>query len=89
MGVSPNPARGPARLRFALDQGVVELRVQIFDLAGRLVGDLEPVQVGAGTHEVEWNGRDRFGRLVENGMYFIRAAGSGIPQQTTKLLVVR
>jgi hypothetical protein len=61
---SPNPARGPCRLRV---EGVREtsLPVRIVDATGRLVRRLETDANG----ELAWNGRDAAGRVTPPGIY--------------------
>ena len=89
LGVRPNPARSGANLQFALGSGVADIQVEVFDLAGRLVRRLDPINAGIGNHELFWNGRDERGQPVQSGVYFFRATGHGITQQSVKLLVVR
>jgi hypothetical protein len=50
------------------------LQASVFDLAGRRVTALYDGRLPAGPHQLHWNGRDRHGLLVANGMYFIRIA---------------
>ena len=89
LGVRPNPARSGASLEFALESGITNIRVDVFDLAGRLVRRLDPINAGIGGQELYWDGRDERGALVQTGVYFFRASGHGIPEQSVKLLVVR
>ena len=63
--------------------------VNVFDLAGNLVQVLlrNPSQ-GAGDYLVTWDGRNKGGRAVARGIYFIRLVAPGI-DETRKVLVVR
>ena len=50
-----------------------------FDLSGRLIDTLADGPMGAGSHLVEWDGRDSAGMLLPCGVYLYRlAAGSEI-----------
>jgi len=89
LGVRPNPAKSGANLQFALQGGRTDIQVEVFDLAGRLVRRLDPMNAGIGRHELFWDGRDERGSPVQTGVYFFRATGNGISQQSVKLLVVR
>jgi len=89
LGVRPNPAKSGANLQFALQGGRTDIQVEVFDLAGRLVRRLDPMNAGIGNHELFWDGRDERGTPVQTGVYFFRATGKGISQQSVKLLVVR
>jgi hypothetical protein len=68
----PNPFNPSATIPFSLPNSrMVSLR--IFDISGRLVKTLiRGEMVGAGLHEVVWQGRDDSGRLVATGVYFYR-----------------
>ncbi len=69
--ISPNPAGGPAVVRYALDRsGPVQL--VLFDVQGRLVRTLVDARGAAGDNAVAWDGRDAGGRLVGAGVYVVR-----------------
>lgn len=85
---SPNPASASSRIRFALAGGQAAVSVQIYDLAGRLVRELDAGILGTGTHEVPWNVRNDSGGLVPNGIYFIRIVANGHLSDTAKMLVL-
>ena len=56
-------------------EGSVSLRV--FDVAGKEVKNLVGTTLGAGTHEIEWDGRDDNGNRVAAGIYFYRLETAG------------
>jgi hypothetical protein len=71
--VSPNPASGPASLRFTLTEaGPVTL--EVFDVAGRRVRLLARGSLHAGAHHVSWDLRDDAGRRIRPGLYLVRLA---------------
>jgi hypothetical protein len=61
---------GHATLRFALHRSE-EVRLEVFDVAGRRLTTLVSGVRGAGEHEVAWGGETRSG-LARNGVYFAR-----------------
>ncbi len=72
----PNPSRGAAILRYqAAREEVGELGV--YTAEGRRVRTLVNGPIGAGRHEVAWDGRDEAGVPVPSGIYFylLRAGG--------------
>src|SRR5262249_36760886 len=71
----PNPAPAGGRVTFALPAGTAR-EVQIYDLAGRRVGAAAVRSSGqSGTAVALWTARDRAGRIVAPGIYFVRAGG--------------
>lgn len=71
MMVSPNPALGPARIRYSLASRE-ELDVAVYDPAGRRIRGLFTGAAEAGEHELAWDGADGNGRAVPAGLYLIR-----------------
>jgi hypothetical protein len=68
---TPNPFHGPNSLAFSLPASA-RVRLDVFDIAGRLVRTLLDGPIGSGEHIVAWDGQDRAGRLVESGVYLYR-----------------
>jgi hypothetical protein len=68
----PNPA--PALASFDLSlPAATRARVEVLDLAGRLLAVLHEGDLAAGTHVLQWDGRDRDRRAVPPGVYLVRA----------------
>ena len=74
--VAPNPFRSATTLRFDLPERA-HVKVDIVDVAGRLVARLLDGPRGAGSQTVAWRGTDATGRRVGPGVYFVRAASDG------------
>lgn len=83
-----NPVRGEtAKLHYVLDQtGYVTINV--FDLKGDIVDVLVRGQQAKGEYSTSWNGRNRGGRIVARGIYFIRLVGPGFDEMR-KVMVVK
>jgi subtilisin family serine protease len=73
LSIAPNPAVAAARITSAPGA-----RVEILDLAGRLVREaaLDPV-----TGVWDWDGLDASGRRVRAGVYVVRSIAGGVPHQ--------
>jgi hypothetical protein len=86
--VRPNPCFGRAHIPFRLAESA-DVGIEIHDVTGRVVRRYERPQLAAGTHDVEWDGRDDEGRLLPAGTYFVglRVAGRVIPPASRTVLV--
>ena len=71
LGNRPNPFNPSTEIRFALDTDA-EVRVDIYDVQGRLVRTLASAALTAGDHAVRWDGRDQTARNVSSGVYLYR-----------------
>jgi flagellar hook assembly protein FlgD len=65
-----------------------QVTVTVFDLSGSIVNVLARANLAAGEYSVTWDGKNRGGRAVARGIYFVRVVGPGI-DETRKVLVVR
>jgi hypothetical protein len=84
---APNPFNPRTIVAYTLESpGPV--RLQVFDLQGRLVRVLDHGHRVAGRHEAVWNGNDGRGRPVPTGTYFCKLESGGIAR-TVKLTLLR
>jgi hypothetical protein len=67
----PNPARGPVTLPFTLARAQ-RVRLEVHDIAGRLVWRLADGAWPAGRHRVRWDGYDAEGHPSPSGLYVVR-----------------
>jgi hypothetical protein len=72
----PNPFNPNTSIRFDLHQHG-RVRLDVYDLAGRLVKHLADGPMTAGTQAVRWDGTDSAGRKVATGVYVARLAAGG------------
>jgi hypothetical protein len=68
----PNPARGNTRFSFSLPEAG-DVRVEAYDIAGRLVKTLMNSRQRAGHTDLNWNLTDNSGGSLGAGIYFVRA----------------
>ena len=83
----PNPTRGSTTIGFALPREA-NVRLRVYDVAGRLVRTLVNGQVGAGEGVKIWDGRHDSGAQAAGGVYFYRLE-TGNQTLTRKMILVR
>ncbi|MBE0566974.1 MAG: T9SS type A sorting domain-containing protein, partial [Krumholzibacteria bacterium] len=72
----PNPLNPATVIAFSVPrEGAV--RLQVFDLQGRVVRTLVDGVRSAGRHEVSWDGRDERGGQAASGTYLYRLVAAG------------
>ncbi len=82
----PNPFNPTTTIAFNLPTAG-RVKLQVFDVRGRLVRTLLDEQRDAGNHSVMWNGRDDRGAAAASGMYLYRLQAGGQTQQRPMMLV--
>ncbi len=83
---SPNPFNPSTTIRFELKEpGKVKL--DIYNIKGQLVKNLQNEVKGRGLHSVVWNGKDSKGRNVSSGLYFYRIQAKGFSKINKCLLL--
>ncbi len=83
----PNPFNPITRILFDLPVRD-EVKLEIYDVTGRLVRTLQHGALSAGRHDFVWNGDDQSGRSVASGVYFYKLSTSG-KNATRKMLLIR
>ncbi len=84
---TPNPFNPVTTIRFELDRAG-PARVEIFDLAGRLVRTLAQGRREVGLFGIVWDGTDGRGQRVPSGIYLLRFESTG-RIATQKLTVLK
>lgn len=87
--VFPNPFADATSLRFEVDRNATNVRLEVFDVAGRRVAIPLDAPMTRGTHVVGWDTRGTDGRAVSPGVYFARLNIDGAPAGAKKMTVVR
>lgn len=89
--ISPNPVTTRATIQLhvppAADPTPQRVEVKILDASGRLVRELDPLEVGSGEHRLLWDATDDHGRPLPSGTYFASVqAGSERSRQVFVVL---
>jgi hypothetical protein len=72
-GNTPNPFNPSTTIRFSVPAGPNRpYSLRVYDVRGAFVRELAAGQVGGGTHEARWDGRDHRGESVSSGIYLYR-----------------
>ena len=83
----PNPFNPSTMITYEIKEPV-HVRLQIFNVQGRLVRTLVDSKRNPGKHDAIWNGLDDVGRPAVSGIYFYRlVAGDFV--QTKKMVLLR
>jgi hypothetical protein len=84
---SPNPSNPITVIHYTLGEET-DVRIAIYDIAGREVHVLVRARQPAGEHAATWDGRDSSGHQLGSGVYVYRLVAGGV-QQSRKLVVLR
>jgi len=75
-GATPNPFSGTTHLAMDMPANEGELRMDVFDVAGRHVRTLRPRAMSPGQDVVDWDGLDDHGAPARGGLYMVRVQGA-------------
>lgn len=87
----PNPFNPSTTIEFEIPGDKADgrnVRLEIYDLRGRLIRTLVDETKESGRHKAHWNGEHDDGRRVGSGVYFYRIL-AGDFEETKKLLIIR
>ncbi len=87
LSVSPNPASNNVVVNYSVAQPA-KVKIQVFDIMGRITRTLIDNHVEKGIHHLIWNRRDNLGHQISSGIYFIRLETDKI-KRTEKVLILR
>jgi hypothetical protein len=76
VAVAPQPVREAAAIELTL-ASASPVRLEVLDVAGRVVRRLLETSLPAGTHRVPWNGAGDAGGTLPPGLYFARLHAGG------------
>jgi hypothetical protein len=85
---TPNPFNRTTLIRYDVPADGADLRLAIYDVAGRVVRTLASGPVAAGERAATWDGRNQDGREVPSGVYFCRIS-VGNETRTRSLVLIR
>jgi hypothetical protein len=83
----PNPFSPATQIRFQLS-AASNAEIAVYDVKGRLVKTLASQVFDAGTHVLDWDGRDDSGNMLSSGIYFYKLT-AGSFTETKRMVLVR
>lgn len=87
IGAAPNPFNPATSIAFTL-AAPAQVRLDVYDVAGRHVATLADGPFPAGVNRVPWDGRDRTGAPSASGVYFVHFRAPGV-RQTTRVVLLK
>ena len=84
----PNPFNPSTRIALVLDRAQ-DVRLGVYNAAGRLVRELYDGALTTGRTEFTWDGRDAVGRQAASGVYFARAEGDAGEVLSRRMTLVK
>jgi len=85
---SPNPFGPGTTIEYRLP-APAQVRLTVYDPAGKLVRSLTNDWLPAGPHAMLWDGRDDAGRKLGSGTYFFKLAVNGKNLATKKAIIIK
>jgi hypothetical protein len=83
----PNPFNPTTTINFKLPKRE-KVRLVIYDVLGKSIRTLVSSPMTAGSHSMEWDGKDQLGQTVSTGVYIYRLEGESVTL-TKKMLLVK
>ena len=83
----PNPFNPSTSISFSIPERD-HVKINIYDMTGRLVSTLVNETLNEGVHMVSWNGQDSSGEMVSAGVY-IYALESSSTMMTKKMIFLK
>ncbi|MCE5270250.1 carboxypeptidase regulatory-like domain-containing protein [bacterium] len=83
----PNPFNPSTTIQYDLPQAG-HVQIKVFDIRGRVVATLVNREETAGSHTVQWNGREDSGRALSSGVYFYRMETASF-NRTRKMVLLK
>ncbi len=81
----PNPFETSTRFTFHLTQPAEKVSIKIFTTNGRLINQLEKYYCEAGYHQISWDGKDRDGDEIANGVYLYKIIAVNKDERAEKI----
>jgi len=83
----PNPFNPLVSLRYEIPERS-RVKIQVFDVSGRLVKTLTDGVLPRGRYIASWDGRNESGRAVSSSVYYFRMRAPGL-EQTRKVVLLK
>jgi hypothetical protein len=87
-GAHPNPFNPATTISYDVPAPGGRVRIDVFDVGGRLVTTLVDRAEPPGSHGATWQGRDRAGQAAASGIYFVQMTAGGVVE-TKKIVLLK
>jgi hypothetical protein len=84
----PNPFSDIINIEYAISENGSNVFIGVYDLTGRLIAEIVNGKHAAEFYQIPWNGTDKTGQLLNNGIYFLKLQ-SGNKSEIQKIQIVR
>ena len=84
----PNPFNLATRINYELPE-ITHINLSIYDVTGRLIRILVNEEQGTGYHSVIWDGRNKNGTVVANGVYFYKLTTVDGYSETNRMILLK
>ena len=68
---------------------ILVVGLNIYNVMGQLVANVAKGRLDAGTHNVQWNGRDHNGNVLPSGLYFYELDGGKRFRKIKKMTLLK
>ena len=83
----PNPFNPQTTIRYHVAKNA-DVKIEVYNIMGRLVQTLVDQKMNQGTYTAVWNGDNNRGEFVSSGVYFVKMS-TGFFKQVRKMTLVR
>lgn len=84
----PNPFNSATLIQYnILRTGFVQ--VDIFNMNGQLIQNLNKEEQSSGWHEIKWDGKNQYGAEMASGIYIVKFSVDHYTTKTNKILLLR
>lgn len=82
----PNPFEHSTTINFSLNQSNI-VKIDIFDIEGKLIKNLLNERMTEGQHNIIWNGNNNSGKALPTGNYFYKITVGNLTQSKMMILL--
>jgi len=88
--IYPNPTRDGITIDYEIadDMKAGKVSIKVYDVTGRVIGNLVNETIEPGRYSTTWNGRHENGTPVSRGIYYIRFS-AGKASEVKRIMLVR
>ena len=88
--IYPNPTRDGITIDYEIAEDMMagKVSIKVYDVTGRVIGNLVNETLEPGRYSTAWNGRHENGTPVSRGIYYIRFS-AGKVNEVKRIMLVR